>query len=133
MSAIINTSIRDHIVAYTTKDTSETLSLVRNIYSRIKKTPENYVPSGTNASCDATQTQQLVKLKNPSKMDVYLAQLRQIPGVSMKTAQEIAAVYPSMKSLMTSFDIKTSIKVGQRSVSKTIMNALDEMVHGMCH
>lgn len=136
VSAVINTSVRDHIQCYHTSNINETINLVKNIFKRIEKNPEKYVSSNTilNTTLNTTPNTQPVKLKNSTPHDCYIAQLCQIPGVSLKTAESIASIYPSFRSLIDNFDINTYIKVADlsgtgksRAISKNIMRALNDI------
>lgn len=91
--AVINTMIRDNIKVFTTKNIEDTCCLLREIYTRISKNPDVYTaePEGL-----IVVKEDIIKMKN---LKPYLAMLCQIPGVNVKTAEVIAAEYPTFADL----------------------------------
>jgi ERCC4-type nuclease len=126
-SAILNTCIRDRIMCFTTNSPEETYGLIMNIYNRISKTPDKYA-----TQLHASNDPQIVKMKNTTPFDRYIAQLCQIRGVSDKIARAIATMYPSMKMLIERFDDTIPIRVTDasgksRNISKNIMKEIYDM------
>jgi hypothetical protein len=98
-----------------------------NIYNRISKTPDKYA-----TQLHASNDPQIVKMKNTTPFDRYIAQLCQIRGVSDKIARAIATMYPSMKMLIERFDDTIPIRVTDasgksRNISKNIMKEIYDM------
>jgi ERCC4-type nuclease len=106
---IINTVIRDHIGIFHTKSPKETLHLVYDIYTRMKKDPAKYCgdSSLTGArnsplvqKCSQTAAKTVLKGKQaPDETDVFTAMLCQIPTVSLKTARSIIGKYKSFTEM----------------------------------
>jgi ERCC4-type nuclease len=124
VSAILNTCIRDKIHVFNTKDLEETMDLVIAIFGRVTslQTPH---PTQTAAA----QAPKRVH----DKTSCYLAQLCQIPGVSMKTAEGIASKYPTMNELCCAIrehdkaalaDVKTG--ENKRAISSTVRDRVVE-------
>lgn len=115
--AIINTIMRDKISIFFTKDVQETLFLIKEIYTRVKKDPYLYFSINKNNMCDvpddttvnsvaATGINTTVtptphkKSASMTKMDCFKLQLCQIPGVSEKTATVIATHFGTLSGFV---------------------------------
>ena len=123
VSAILNTCIRDKIHVFITKDLEETMDLVIAIFGRTmsQTTPQT------------TQTHAQAPKRVHDKTSCYLAQLCQIPGVSMKTAEGIASKYRTMNELCCAIqehgkaalaDVKTG--ENKRAISSTVRDRVVE-------
>lgn len=134
-SSIINTILRDKFHLFHTKDTRDTCDLIMQIFKRYSKNPEKY----TMGQEPTSQPPPFVnKEKVKSKEECYIAQLCQVPGISMKTAQSIAERHATMSALLKSIQesnessfegIKTDCNGKKRAVSKSVIkNLLDYMV-----
>lgn len=124
VSAILNTCIRDKIHVFITKDLEETMDLVVAIFGRV-------------TSLQTPHTTQTPAAQAPKrvhdKTSCYLAQLCQIPGVSMKTAEGIASKYSTMNELCCAIrehgkaalaDVKTG--ENKRAISSTVRDRVVE-------
>lgn len=113
--AIINTVMRDKISVFFTKDIHETMFLIKEIYTRVKKDPYLYCYKNKDDSvrdihseslCTTASIPPLItvthskKCPTMTKMDCFRLQLCQIPGVSEKTATVIAAHFGTLSSFV---------------------------------
>jgi ERCC4-type nuclease len=141
--AIINTTMRDDIRIFYTKDERETAFLVTEIFIRILKDPDIY-KGGANPRAEqitTMNTQHIVARKDPnmSKRDFFISQLCQVPGISDKSAAAIVERYktfaeffmklsrlPYIEKLNALKDITTVDKKGthRRIASSTIANII---------
>ena len=126
VSAILNTCIRDKINVFLTKDLEETMDLVIAIFGRLVSLQDQTTPH-------TTQTHAQAPKRVHDKTSCYLAQLCQIPGVSMKTAEGIASKYPTMSELCCAIqehgkaalvDVKTG--ENKRAISSTVRDRVVE-------
>ena len=102
-SAIINTIVRDRIGVFRTVSIRDTYDLVCAIAKRVQETPEQDIQQNNTQQISGLASTVLspAALSTNKKESVYVNMLCQIPGVSLKTAKAIEAVYPSWASLMT--------------------------------
>jgi ERCC4-type nuclease len=121
MSAIISSSYRDGFHLIHTDNMVETVWYITEIQERMKKGKTVFnTENGDYASSLKAKTK---KSANLTPEMVYMMQLAQIPGISMKIAQDIATIYPSMSVLLKAiesgekFDIKG---MGKMKIKKMI-------------
>lgn len=107
---MIHTMLRDGIHVVAVKDTRETAAWVWTIAQKCLSNPEKVaartVCTATNADGGVEENHYLrhIKIKkmdNITPSSCYVVQLCQIPGISVTTAGEIAARYPTMLGLLT--------------------------------
>jgi ERCC4-type nuclease len=124
VSAILNTCIRDKIHVFITKDLEETMDLVIAIFGRVTSLQTPHPTQTTHAQAPK---------RVHDKTSCYLAQLCQIPGVSMKTAEGIAGKYHTMNELCCAIrehgkaalaDVKTG--ENKRAISSTVRDRVVE-------
>lgn len=118
LSAILNTSLRDHFEVLMTPSVDQTISLINAFHRKFaseefavemnQKSDGSVGTSGTsgfvsppNAYLENIKT---VKKENLTPQAVYKLQLSQIPGVSISLASRIVDVYPTMTSLVHAFE-----------------------------
>jgi|UniRef100_A0A6C0BEZ5 ERCC4-type nuclease len=134
LSAIINTSVRDKIHVFVTKNTLETCGLIEMLYNRMSKDPQKYSCNCTVLSKDDV----IRKEKVTSPKDCLIAQLCQVPGVSNKTAQTIASSYNNIAEFVQEIVLKrdetfTNMKIESSSgklraiSSSAVKNILEYM------
>lgn len=128
-SSIINTILRDKLHVFHTKDTQDTCDLIQQIFKRYCKDPEKYC----NTAIAPHNEQLVTKEKVTTKKECYLAQLCQVPGISMKTAQSISDRHQNMRDLLQSIQdssesafegIKTDCNGKKRTISKAVIKNL---------
>lgn len=126
ISAILNTCIRDKIHVFITKDLEETMDLVIAIFGRVTSLQDQTTPQ-------TTQTHTQAPKRVHDKTSCYLAQLCQIPGVSMKTAEGIASKFSTMSKLCCAIqehgkDALADVKTGEnkRAISSTVRDRVVE-------
>lgn len=128
ISAVLNTLLRDDIKIIQTKNTQETIDLVKNIYNRIKDTPSKYVIHSSSAS----EPTFIKKHKVFTKRDCHIAQLCQVPGISQKTAECLLDNFHDLRNLID--DVKNggnqlnNIKIGNKKMSSRVISNLMEYV-----
>lgn len=100
MSAIINTSVRDKIHVFVTKNTLDTCGFIEMLYNRMSKDPQKYM-------CNVLSKDDVIrKEKVISSKGCLVAQLCQVPGVSNKTAQTIASSFNNMTEFVQELVLK---------------------------
>jgi len=114
-SAIIHTTIRDQIPVLRTFNMDDTLIIIEKILETLiqfkNKLLHTYVinknpnDKPTDDIIDYSKTIKMTKKDNITPEVCYLLQLRQIPGVSHASAQEIVKIYPTMKELIGAYNL----------------------------
>lgn len=108
MSMIIHTMYRDGIHCIFTRDVSDTAGWVLQVAERCARHPE-YFAAPTEGGEDGglagggggyLSSIKVKKADNLTPATVYLMQLAQVPGFSLKTAKAIAAQFPNWSSLL---------------------------------
>jgi crossover junction endonuclease MUS81 len=122
--AILNTMYRDKMHIIFTKNTQTTAQWIATLYRKVIANPEKftdiYTPSQQpqhQSGGESSQPQQpqsngylshvkakSKKIENIDPTNCYILQLAQVPGVSVKIAQEIAKVYANMRELIHACD-----------------------------
>lgn len=141
-SAVINTIMRDHIGVFATRNVRDTFDLIVNIATKIHEDPAKYTNKDIDIGSTAKDTLSPACIATHKKESTYVNMLCQIPGVSLKTAKAIEAVFPSFHDLIESMrhvkddgneklkrlkSIKTmDTKGGQRKISsRAIQNIIE--------
>ena len=108
---IINTMVRDNIHVYLTKNMEESAQFIADIYKRLPKYVNNLLNIDTNEFNNLNKEDIMYSncLKAKKKDNVnqnvcFINQLRQIPGVSILMAQNIADQYKTISELIFQFD-----------------------------
>jgi ERCC4-type nuclease len=106
VSAVINTLFRDDIAVVLLKDASETLAFFTETFNRFTTEPAKYsaTEGGTGTEADYISQVKMKKNKNITPANVLVFQLSQIPGISTKIAQGIAAAHPTMSAFVRALD-----------------------------
>lgn len=129
-SCILNTTLRDGIRVICTRDLKDTRDLILQIYMRMTKDPASYSNQTPKDLALQTSGGVVPPQKRHSKEDVYISQLCQIPGVSLKTARAIEKRYSNMRELLAGIvsqgpaflsDLKIECNGKHRAFSKTII------------
>jgi len=120
--AILNTMYRDKMHIIFTKNTQATAQWLVILYNKVIAHPEKFVdiympslPQSGGGDMQQPQNQQssgyLSHVKAKSKKcdnidptNCYILQLAQVPGVSIKIAQEIAKIYGNLRELIHACD-----------------------------
>lgn len=92
--ALINTMMRDNICVFKTDIVEETIILLYNIYKRVSKPDWSKVKMDKQIICNKGN-------------NTYTAMLCQIPGVSIKVANSIQSLFPTMNALVCDLSNKT--------------------------
>jgi len=119
VSAVINTLFRDDIAVILLKDAAETLAFFTETFARLMADPAKYGGGGAAgtdphvaaggqdpeaAGVDYISQVKMKKNKNITPANVFVFQLSQIPGISTKIAQGIAATHPTMSAFVRALD-----------------------------
>ena len=135
-SAMIHTMYRDKMHVITTPDINATASFIASVYAKCVAHPEYFISDSTrvtSSECEYASTlkTKTKKIENIDKHTCYLMQLSQIPGVSYKIAKEIATVYPTYQTLLSTLQacstekeklkILTSINMIAMKKARTIL------------
>jgi len=121
VGAVLNTSLRDKIAVFQTRNVEETWELIQCVYQRYLADPSKYVSVSTSTSLEDQDEKHAVTSgptsaatsgaingvtivqsdMNSTPRTVYKCMLCQIPAVSDKTALAIMDVYPTLSNLMS--------------------------------
>jgi ERCC4-type nuclease len=93
VTSVINAMIRDNIHVIFTSDEADTARCIEHIYARCQKNEDLYTKP---VSTEYIETVKLKKNKNITSDNVFILQLCQIPGVSLKIAQALYEAHPTM-------------------------------------
>lgn len=98
LSAILNTTLCDNYGIFLTKDTTETISVLENIFSRMAKDPNKYF----NKTSEIDQTCLLKKRRkdNITRDNIFTLYLSQIPGVSKSIGTHLSKTYKTMSDFI---------------------------------
>lgn len=102
--AIINTMIRDKLGFFHTKNIEETFQLLQCIWKRVSDDPEKYCLQDTQSE---THMLQLPHTRVKDAAMCFKMQLCQVPDISIKSAEAIMQIYPTLVSFITSLAPKT--------------------------
>lgn len=105
--AMINTMLRDKISIFHTKNVEETFHLLQCIWKRVSEDPGKYCTTANNAPTSSQQMPQLQHNRVKDAEMCYKMQLCQVPDISVKSAEAIMNVYPTIVSLISSLQTKT--------------------------
>jgi len=127
MNSIITTMIRDNIYVYKSNNLNETKDF---ILALLTKSQVLQIPIKEEASPSQDYLENSLKLKkkdNKKESDSMIFILCQVPRVSVKIAQGIRTLYPSIKDLILAFLeseekelMLSSIKVNNRRLGKNV-------------
>lgn len=108
--AIVHTTIRDGIPIIRTENMEDTYKILFKIYDAVDKFGAQILAKFklTPGASDYVETLKPAKKDNMTAEVCYLAQLRQIPGVSVQMAQTLAEKYPSFKSLIDAYNAEST-------------------------
>lgn len=104
-SSLLNKTFRDGCVVYRTRDVADTAAFLLEFAKKFKTMEEYFTKPTTPQLGPGDQILPLMNTVPRKKGDItmeqcYLAQLCQIPGISIKKAQILLDVHPSMKELI---------------------------------
>lgn len=105
VSSLLSSRYRDGFQVIHTADVKETMWYICEIAERFS-TPDKLVFDTENGSYAASVKVKSKKSDNLTKEVAYRMQLSQIPGLSMKIADDIANMYPSFRKLLEAIDEK---------------------------
>lgn len=101
---------RDGIHVLFLKDTAEIAQWITDFAQKLMRDPSKYIctAGAAGAACSYSDSLKIKSQKqaNLNKDLVYKLMISQIPGVSMKLAENIAEKYPNLKSLLDNLTIK---------------------------
>jgi ERCC4-type nuclease len=105
VSSLLSSRYRDGFQVIHTADVKETMWYICEIAERFS-TPDKLMFDTEHGSYAASVKVKSKKSDNLTKEVAYRMQLSQIPGLSMKIADDIANMYPSFRKLLEAIDEK---------------------------
>jgi len=105
VSSLLSSRYRDGFQVIHTADVKETMWYICEIAERFS-TPDKLMFDTEHGSYTASVKVKSKKSDNLTKEVAYRMQLSQIPGLSMKIADDIANMYPSFRKLLEAIDEK---------------------------
>ena len=133
---ITNTIIRDGIQVITTNNLDETIVFIKGILHRLPKYINELVQEHitvhknlSSAEVEYTNAIDICKKDNNTPKVCFINQLRQIQGISVNVAQEIADNYPNMVELIVAYQEKgealiADLKCNNRRIGNVISKRL---------
>jgi len=131
-SAMVNMQTRDGFRIYQTDNLNDTLVFLEKTIRCLQK-------YGFNSSTKQKQLENIIlaggisvkKNKNLTPKITYIHQLCIIPGISLKTANSIAKLYPSFDILINSFktckekkEMLSDVKINQKRIGSKMSNKI---------
>lgn len=122
-SVILNTLLRDNCPVFLTNDILDTMNTILMLDKKIQT--EQFTPLDTPAI--------QIKKKDVINNNIFLHQLTVIPGISIKTAQEIIKHYKNWQELITECTQHnatnlSNIIISNRRISKKIVSQLIDLL-----
>jgi ERCC4-type nuclease len=105
VSSLLSSRYRDGFQVIHTADVKETMWYICELAERFS-TPDKLLFDTEHGSYTASVKVKSKKSDNVTKEVAYRMQLSQIPGLSMKIADDIANMYPSFRQLLDAIDEK---------------------------
>jgi ERCC4-type nuclease len=105
VSSLLSSRYRDGFQVIHTADVKETMWYICELAERFS-TPDKLLFDTEHGSYAASVRVKSKKSDNVTKEVAYRMQLSQIPGLSMKIADDIANMYPSFRQLLAAIDEK---------------------------
>lgn len=106
----VHTMYRDGMHVMFPRNMQETAKWIMLVAKKCAANPSKFLSSSHTESYVATCKVKTKKISNITPKTCYILQLCQIPGISHRIAEEIAKVYPNMRSLMYVIDDEQSHK-----------------------
>ena len=118
-SAILSMTLRDNIHVIRTKNVAETCTRVVSIHKKLNTDTFYSQLTSPVSEGKLVFSEKASRKTNITPETCYLSMLIQIPGISMKTAMGIAAVYPCMADLLQgSVSILKDILINNRRLGE---------------
>jgi ERCC4-type nuclease len=136
LSIFVNLIIRDNISVYHTRNVADSAKFLAKLKEKFEEHPSEVLWGGKNTvSSEYLSTVKLRKKENLDSKGIFLLQLAQIPGMSVKSAEAIQVVYPTMISLCNACeekgtDVVAEIIVGKRKIGKVVSKRIYESLIG---
>ena len=102
ISALVSSRYRDGFHVIHTQNVDETIWYINEIRDRMTKGKTVFDTS--NGEYSSSLKTKSKKIDNLTPELVYAMQLAQIPGISIKIAEDISKMYPSMRLLLQAID-----------------------------
>ena len=103
VSAIINTTMRDRIAVFQTRNTKDTWALVCEIAKRIEANVDRYTTCG-----GSLQASTMIVPPVPKKHEsTFVNMLCQVQGISLKTAKAVEHMYTSLGGMLAIYNDMT--------------------------
>lgn len=126
VTCVINSLVRDRLRVVQTKDIEDTAAFIKAVVTRIRRHGIPPLPtSATSGTSGTTYREYASSLKTRKKDNLnpqvgFIMQLRQVPGVSDKTAHAISAEYRSMRDLCArgTAEALASVRIGKRRLGE---------------
>ena len=133
VSSMFNTMLRDNLQVLKTRNTKETVYILKCFFDKLQKDGTSFITRSTpDHASNLVNSVKVSKGANITPEISFRMMLTCIPGVSTTTSTRIASQYISMSDFITMLgcitketridfikDIKTSDKPGARKINKT--------------
>lgn len=116
--SVINTMFRDGFFVFRVEDILETVLFIKKIKENIGSydlTPLSYAETLTP------------RKKYYDNKSIYIQMLKQIPGISNKTAIGLTTLYPSFNIFLENINDLENIKINNRKINKKIIAKCKEL------
>jgi len=136
LSIFVNLIIRDNISVYHTRNVVDSGKFLVKLKEKFEEHPEEVLFGGKGtATLEYLSTVKLRKKENLDSSSIYILQLAQIPGMSVKSAEAIGKVYSTMAILCKAceekgIDVVAEIVVGKRRIGKVLSKKIYESLTG---
>lgn len=133
MSMFVNLIIRDNIGVYHTPDVQESTRFLVKLKEKFGEHPEeNLFGKGIVGYLGTVKLQ---KKENLDPKSIYILQLAQIPGMSVKMSEAVQEVCPNMPDLCKwcegqGENVIADIKVGSRKIGKVVSKRVHDSILG---
>jgi ERCC4-type nuclease len=136
LSIFVNLMIRDNIGVYHTRHVQDTALFLKKLKEKFEVHPAEVLFGGKNTEIgEYLSTIKLRKKENLDSKSIYILQLAQIPGMSVKSAEAIQEMYKTMASLCKACEEKgtevvVNIVVGKRKIGKVLSKRIYDSLIG---
>lgn len=103
---ILRLQCKDRLICFNTKDLNETQHIVYQLFMKLQKDQKMYMQN-MSPHLNYTDCLHVEKKSNINPERCFIMQLKQIPGISTKTAEYIAELYPGWSQLLAAFKEKS--------------------------
>jgi len=107
---ILRLQCKDRLICFTTKNLNETQDIVSQLFNKFQKDQKMYMQN-VSPHLNYTDCLHVAKKSNLNPERCFIIQLKQIPGISTKTAEAIAELYTSWMELLAVFTEKSVVEI----------------------